>query len=78
MPIRPDLRPLYPPHWRELSGRVRFDALVGDANVVAARTLSSCAVSRTDAGLMSGRRHGGTVGAGRLDGLTWWKRRPYG
>jgi hypothetical protein len=24
MPIRPELRPLYPPHWRELSQRVRF------------------------------------------------------
>ena len=25
MPIRPELRPLYPPHWRELSRRVRFE-----------------------------------------------------
>jgi hypothetical protein len=25
MPIRPELRPLYPAHWRELSRRVRFD-----------------------------------------------------
>src|SRR5690242_7244149 len=24
MPIRPELRPLYPPHWRELSRHVRF------------------------------------------------------
>src|SRR6516162_2721603 len=24
MPIRPELRPLYPPHWRELSSHVRF------------------------------------------------------
>ncbi len=24
MPIRPELRPLYPPRWRELSARVRF------------------------------------------------------
>jgi hypothetical protein len=24
MPIRPELRPLYPPHWRELSNQVRF------------------------------------------------------
>ena len=24
MPIRPELRPLYPPHWRELSNHVRF------------------------------------------------------
>jgi hypothetical protein len=24
MPIRPELRPLYPPHWRELSSQVRF------------------------------------------------------
>ena len=25
MPIRPELRPLYPPHWRELSSHVRFE-----------------------------------------------------
>ena len=25
MPIRCELRPLYPPHWRELSAHVRFE-----------------------------------------------------
>jgi hypothetical protein len=25
MPIRPDLRPLYPPHWKALSRQVRFE-----------------------------------------------------
>ena len=29
MPIRPELRPLYPPHWRELSARVRFQRAGG-------------------------------------------------
>jgi len=29
MPIRPELRPLYPPHWRELSARVRFERARG-------------------------------------------------
>jgi hypothetical protein len=29
MPIRPELRPLYPPHWRELSSHVRFDHAEG-------------------------------------------------
>lgn len=29
MPIRPELRPLYPPHWRELSRRVRFERARG-------------------------------------------------
>ena len=29
MPIRPELRSLYPPHWRELSGRVRFERAEG-------------------------------------------------
>jgi hypothetical protein len=29
MPIRPELRPLYPPHWRELSARVRFEPAGG-------------------------------------------------
>ena len=29
MPIRPELRPLYPPHWRELSLRVRFERAGG-------------------------------------------------
>jgi hypothetical protein len=29
MPIRPELRELYPPNWRELSGRVRFERAGG-------------------------------------------------
>ena len=29
MPIRPELRPLYPPHWRALSARVRFERAGG-------------------------------------------------
>lgn len=29
MPIRPELRHLYPPHWRELSRRVRFERAGG-------------------------------------------------
>jgi hypothetical protein len=29
MPIRPELRPLYPPHWRELSRHVRFERAEG-------------------------------------------------
>ena len=29
MPIRRELRPLYPPHWRELSRRVRFERARG-------------------------------------------------
>ena len=29
MPIRPELRPLYPPHWRELSSHVRFERAQG-------------------------------------------------
>ena len=29
MPIRPELRPLYPPHWRQLSSRVRFERAGG-------------------------------------------------
>jgi len=29
MPIRPDLRPLYPPHWCELSSHVRFERAGG-------------------------------------------------
>ena len=29
MPIRPELRPLYPPHWHELSSRVRFERAGG-------------------------------------------------
>jgi hypothetical protein len=29
MPIRPELRPLYPPHWPELSRRVRFERAGG-------------------------------------------------
>ncbi len=33
MPIRPELRPLYPPHWRELSRRVRFERAGGRCQV---------------------------------------------
>ena len=29
MPFRPALRPLYPPHWRELSRHVRFERAGG-------------------------------------------------
>ena len=29
MPIRRELRSLYPPHWKELSRRVRFDRAKG-------------------------------------------------
>ena len=29
MPIRRELRPLYPPHWRELSSHVRFERAGG-------------------------------------------------
>ena len=29
MPIRPELWPLYPPHWRELSSRIRFERAGG-------------------------------------------------
>src|SRR5271165_4277208 len=29
MPIRPELRPLYPPHWRELSTHVRSERAEG-------------------------------------------------
>jgi hypothetical protein len=29
MPIRPELLPLYPPHWRELSSHVRFERAGG-------------------------------------------------
>src|SRR5271163_2344538 len=29
MPIRPELRPLYPPYWRELSSHVRFERAQG-------------------------------------------------
>lgn len=29
MPIRPELRPLYPPHWRQLSAHVRFGRAAG-------------------------------------------------
>jgi hypothetical protein len=29
MPIRPELRPLYPPYWRELSSHIRFESAQG-------------------------------------------------
>ena len=47
MPIRPELRPLYPPHWRELSSHVRahWIAIVSAAGIVRAviaRDLRHC------------------------------------
>ncbi len=52
MPIRPEFRPLYPPHWRELSRRVRFEREGGEYGPTAGRISLDCAVCRTGAGSM--------------------------
>ncbi len=45
MPIRPELRPLYPPRWREPSARVRFARAGGRWWDEAARTWGAAAVA---------------------------------
>ncbi len=41
MPIRPELRPLYPPNWRELSRRVTFERAGGRCEACARPRLST-------------------------------------
>ena len=72
MPIRPELRPLYPPHWRELSSHVRFKRAEGRCQRLGGHTSSSCAAYRTGAGSTRKPRHGGIVEDGLPAG------RPYG
>ena len=50
VPIRPELRPLYPPHWREVSMRVRPERARGRCQGSGVHTSSSCAACLTDAG----------------------------
>ena len=50
MPIRRELRPLYPAHWRELSRRVRFERAGAPARAVVGRTGSRSAACLTAAG----------------------------
>jgi hypothetical protein len=78
MPIRPELRPLYPPHWRELSSHVRFERAEGSASVVAGHTSSSSAAYRTGAGSTSKRRHGGIAEDGPPAGPTSWRHLGFG
>jgi hypothetical protein len=59
MPIRPELRPLYPPYWRELSSHVRFERAGGRCQRCADPILPSSAASRTGAGSTNKRRPGG-------------------
>lgn len=37
MPIRPELRPLYPSNWREISSKIRFDRARGKCEFCGAR-----------------------------------------
>jgi hypothetical protein len=59
MPIRRELRPLYPPHWRELSRRVRFErAPQVCANAAGARISLLSAACRMGGGSTSGQQRG--------------------
>lgn len=44
MPIRPELKPLYPPNWRELSRQVRFERAGGRCQRCGRRHLSKVRV----------------------------------
>ena len=61
MPIRPELRPLYPPHWRALSNYVRFERAAVGANAVDDRTSHLSADFLMGGGLTSKQRPGGTA-----------------
>jgi hypothetical protein len=53
MPIRPELRPLYPPHWRELSSHVRFER----AEAKATGPSGSVALTASQACIYEAKRH---------------------
>ena len=75
---RPELRPLYPPHWRELAATSASSALREGANVAADRTSSSSAACRTGAGSTSKRRHGGIAEDGPPAGPTLRRQLGFG
>jgi hypothetical protein len=78
MPIRPELRPLYPPHWRELSRRVRFESAEGSVSVAVDHTSPASAASRTGVGMTTKRGRGGTGADEWLDGPTWLRPLDFG
>jgi hypothetical protein len=77
MPIRPELRPLYPPQWRELSSHVRFERAEGRCqrcgrpHLVLLRRLP-------DGRWFDELRHGGIGGDGLPAGPTLWRHLGFG
>ena len=78
MPIRPELRPLYPPRWRELSSHVRFERAEGRCQRCGRPHLVLLAAYQTGAGSMSKPRHGGIVEDGLPAGPTSWRHLGFG
>jgi hypothetical protein len=54
MPIRPELRPLYPPHWRELNSHVRFERAEGRCHLRPTNALRLQPHQRREHGQMIG------------------------
>jgi hypothetical protein len=78
MPIRPELRSLYPPHWRELSSHVRFERAEGRCQRCGRPHLVLLRCLRTGAGSTSKRRHGGIAEDGLPAGPTLWRHPGFG
>jgi hypothetical protein len=71
MPIWPELRPLYPPHWRELSSHVRFERAGGKCQRCGRPQLAHLRCLLV-------RRRGGTAEDALPDGPILWKRLGFG
>jgi hypothetical protein len=78
MPIRPELRPLYPPHWCQLSSDVRFERAGGKCQRCGRPHLALVRCLPDGDGSMSWRRPGGIAEGGWPDGPTLWRRLGFG
>ena len=74
MPIRPELRPLYPPHWRELSRRVRFERAGGRCQGCGRPHRPASAACPMGAGSTRRPRLGAIAVVAWRDGPTWSRR----
>jgi hypothetical protein len=70
MPIRRELRNLYPAHWRELSRRVRFERAAGVCQGCGRPMAPPCAACRTGDGSIRHGKHGATDAAVSIAGPT--------
>jgi hypothetical protein len=74
MPIRPELRPLYPPRWRELSSHVRFERAGGKCQRCGRPHLAFLRCVPDGRWFDEKQRSGGTAEGALPDGLILWRR----